>query len=277
MIVANMTAAAVASLALSGSFAVAASSPTPAQRVREVVHDRSDSHLLVAVHLGRHEISVWVARPTLTCLEGGQRDVAALPSLGQALCSCGRRAGYARPPSDLAASSNHGQAWTTHALYGYRQLRNLLGTQVAGQVQMFALDSGHAIQRRTNGGTRWSAVAGIRADALQTSTGRLFAAASAGVRTSACNGATWSQPGSPALPLLARDNAAHGSLAGIDGAGKVRKYCGGTWFAQGTALEDPHTLTTIESGGHLTLIVATENGLQRSPDWGTRWMDVATW
>ncbi|MBW4033424.1 MAG: hypothetical protein HIU88_12310 [Acidobacteria bacterium] len=83
--------------------------------------------------------------------------------------------------------------------------------------------------------------------------------------------------GSPALRLLARDNAAHGSLVGIGGADKVWKYCGGTWFAQGTAPEGPHALTTIESDGNLTLIVAAENGLQRSSNWGATWMDVATW
>ncbi len=277
MIVANMTAAAVASRALSGSFAVAASSPAPAQRVREVVLDRSAGHLLVAAHLGRHEISVWVARPTLTCLEGGQRDVAALASLGQTLCSCGRRAGDAGPPSGLAVSSNHGQACTTHAIVrvpAAAQPSRDSGRQPGADVCPGQRPRDPAEHQRGDQMVCGSRDPSRCSPNIHRPTGRGLKRRGA----DKCMQRSYLvAAGSPALRLLARDNAAHGSLVGIGGADKVWKYCGGTWFAQGTAPEGPHALTTIESDGNLTLIVAAENGLQRSSNWGATWMDVATW
>jgi hypothetical protein len=277
MIVASMTAAAVALLALSGSLAPAPPSPTPLQQVHEIVLDRSDGHLLVATHSGLYETALWVAHPTLTGPQGEQRDVTALASFDQTLYGSGRRAGDAGPSIGLATSSNHGQTWTTQAMYGYRQFRNVLVTQVDGQLHMFALDSRNSLLRSTDGGTRWSAAPGVRPNAIQTSAGRLFAATTAGVRTSADNGASWSAPDGPALRLMARGNPAQGCLVGIDAEGKVWKYLVGIWSAQGTAPDGAQALTTIESGGNLTLIVATSHGLQRSSDWGATWTDVAAW
>ena len=274
--IANLTDAALTFLTLSSSLAVAPPSPAPLQHLHEIVLDRPDGHLLVAVHSGLYEIPRWVAHPTLTGSDGGQRDVTALASFGQALYGSGRRAGVAESSIGLATSSNHGQTWTSQGFYGHRQLCNLLVTQVAGKLHMFALDARNTILR-SDRGTRRSAAAGVRTTAIQVSGGRLVAATNAGVRTSADNGATWPPPGGPAPRLMARGNPLQGALVGIGARGKVWKDRAGIWFEQGTTPDGPQALTTIESGGNLTLVVATSHGLQSSPDFGGSWTEVATW
>lgn len=250
---------------------------SPVGPVHAIAIDRSDGHLLVASHSGLYEIALWSPHPTLAGPLGTQRDVTTITSVDQVMYGSARRAGGAGPSIGVATSVDHGQTWSTRGLYGYRELRNLIVGQVNGQLQMFALDGLNSILRSTDGGTYWVMPAQIRANALQTSQGRLYAATNVGVRTSSDGGATWSPPAGPALRLLARGNPRQGALVGIDARGAVWRLRGSIWSRQGSSPAESQALAMTTIDGTLTLIIATNHWIQRSPDWGATWTTVTTW
>jgi hypothetical protein len=273
---ATTLAAVVTVAALIGAQAAASPRPEFPGHVHELELDRSDGHLLVATHTGLYETSLWSRGPTLVGPIGSRRDLTALTSFRQTLYGSARWTGGG-PSLGFATSTDHGKVWTAQAVYGHRQLRNLTATQVDGQPQFFAIDTSNSILRSADGGTVWTTVSGPRANAIETASGRLFAATATGVRISTDGGTTWTPAVGPKLHLLARGTPAQGTLAGISAGGAVWRLFQGGWLRTGDAPKGTQALTTVLTGRALTLVVATESGIQRSTDWGTTWDAVTTW
>lgn len=276
MVSAITAAAAVVAIMISAPIGLPPTQPALGH-VHQLELDRSDGHLLLATHAGLYEISLWSRKASLVGPVGTQRDITSIASFGEALYGSGRRSGATGPSVGLATSTDRGQVWTFRAMFGHRQLRDLTLSQVDGQLRMFALDASNSALRSDDGGARWSALPGIRANAIETFESRIVAAAEDGVRTSFDGGATWSAASGPRLRLLARGTPSQASLVGIDGQARVWTLVNGRWSPRGSAPSAAQALTSVLTGRALTLVVATSRGIQTSTDWGTTWTTVTTW
>jgi hypothetical protein len=254
---------------------------TPTQpslgHVHQLELDRSDGHLLLATHAGLYEISLWSGKASLVGPVGAQRDMTSIASFGQTLYGSGRRSGATGPSVGLSTSTDRGQLWTFRAMFGHRQLRDLTLSQVHGQLRMLALDASNSALRSDDGGVHWSTIPGIRANAIETSGSQTVAATEDGVRISFDGGATWSAASGPRLRLLARGTPSQASLIGIDAQARVWTLVNGRWSPRGSTPSTAQALTSVLTGRALTLVVATNNGIQTSTDWGTTWTTVTTW